>query len=55
VSSVILDGRPVGTTPKIGVKVSAGSHSVVFVKDGQRKTQSVTVGAGQTKTVVVRF
>jgi serine/threonine-protein kinase len=55
VSSIILDGRPVGTTPKVGVKVSAGTHSVVFVKGSERKTQSVTVTAGQTRTVVVRF
>ncbi|HEX7668990.1 MAG TPA: PEGA domain-containing protein, partial [Polyangiaceae bacterium] len=55
VSSVLLDGRPVGTTPRIGIHVNAGSHTVVFVKGSDRKSASVTVGAGQTRTVAVRF
>lgn len=54
-ASVILDGRPIGTTPKVGVSVSAGSHTVVFVKDGERQAKSVTVAAGQTQTVAHRF
>jgi serine/threonine-protein kinase len=54
-SHVILDGRPLGQTPKIGLKVNAGTHTVVFVKDGDRRTQSVTLPAGATKTIAVRF
>jgi hypothetical protein len=55
VSSVLLDGRPVGTTPRIGLHVNPGSHNVVFVKGTDRKSASVTVGAGQTRTVAIRF
>jgi serine/threonine-protein kinase len=55
VSTVVLDGRPVGATPKVGLKVSAGNHTVVFVNGTERKSASVQVGAGQTKTVAVRF
>jgi serine/threonine-protein kinase len=55
VSTVVLDGRPVGATPKVGLKVPAGSHTVVFVNGTDRKSASVTVGANQTKTVAVRF
>jgi serine/threonine-protein kinase len=55
VSTIVLDGRPVGPTPKVGLKVSAGSHSVVFVNGSDRKSASVNIGAGQTKTVAVRF
>jgi serine/threonine-protein kinase len=55
VSSVLLDGRPVGTTPKIGVAVKAGSHTVIFVNGSNRKSSSVTVGKGETKTVAIRF
>jgi serine/threonine-protein kinase len=55
VSSVLLDGRPVGTTPKIGVTVKAGSHTVIFVNGTSRKSSSVTVGKGETKTVAIRF
>lgn len=54
-SKVILNGRPLGTTPKVGIKVSPGSHTVMFVRDGERKTKTVTVGAGEKKTVVERF
>jgi serine/threonine-protein kinase len=56
VSNVILDGRPIGSTPKLGVKVSAGRHTVVFVHPQHgRKTSSVNVAAGGTATAAVRF
>jgi serine/threonine-protein kinase len=55
VSNIILDGRPMGPTPKVGVRVGGGSHTIVFISGSQRKAASVTVGAGQTKTVAVRF
>lgn len=56
VSKVILDGSPKGTTPVIGVKVSPGTHTVVFMhpKHG-RKVRAVTVQAGKTATAAVRF
>jgi serine/threonine-protein kinase len=54
-ANVILDGRPLGTTPKVGVSVSAGTHTVIFVKDGERLTKSVTVSSGQTQSVAHRF
>jgi serine/threonine-protein kinase len=55
VSNVLLDGRPVGTTPRMNVHVSAGSHVVTFVNGTDRKASSVTVSSGETKTVAVRF
>lgn len=56
VSTVILDGRPLGTTPKVGVSVSPGSHTVVFVHPQHgRKVKQVTVPAGGTATAAVRF
>lgn len=55
VSNIILDGRPVGATPKVGQKVNAGTHMILFVNGSDRKSASVTVTAGQTKTVAVRF
>ncbi|HEX2731723.1 MAG TPA: PEGA domain-containing protein [Polyangiaceae bacterium] len=54
-SSILLDGRPVGSTPKVGVSVSAGHHTVVFVLDSKRASKSVNATAGQTSTVVHRF
>ncbi len=55
-STVILDGRPLGSTPKIGVSVSAGTHTVVFVhpKFG-RKVRQLKIAPGGTGTAAVRF
>ncbi|MBE7485431.1 MAG: PEGA domain-containing protein [Polyangiaceae bacterium] len=56
VASVVLDGRPVGSTPLVGLKVSAGPHSVVFIHpEHGRKASGTTVKAGGTATVAVRF
>ena len=56
VSKVILDGAPKGTTPVIGVKVSPGTHTVVFMHpEHGRKVRAVTVQAGKTATAAVRF
>jgi serine/threonine-protein kinase len=52
----LLDGKPVGRTPLSGVKVSAGTHALVFVHPEKgRKAASVTVNAGQSRGVGVRF
>ncbi|NRA34771.1 MAG: hypothetical protein HRU17_15675 [Polyangiaceae bacterium] len=55
-SRVVLDGRPLGTTPRMGVKVSPGVHTIVFThpKHG-RKVTSTQVNPGATQTIAVRF
>jgi hypothetical protein len=56
VSNILLDGRPIGGTPKLGVSASAGSHTVMFVSADQgKKVTSVTCRAGESKTVAIRF
>ncbi len=56
VSNVLLDGRPMGQTPRMGVSVAPGSHTVVFVNaEHGRKSKTVTIEAGKSATVVVRF
>lgn len=56
VSNVLLDGRPIGSTPKMGITVSAGPHTVVFVHPQHgRKVYPVTVTAGKVSTAAVRF
>jgi serine/threonine-protein kinase len=56
VSNVILDGRPLGATPKLGISVPPGSHTVIFVHaEHGRKAKSVSVTAGKTVPVVVKF
>ena len=56
VSNVILDGRPMGSTPQVGLSVPAGNHTVVFVHaDHGRKSRVVNVPAGGAATAAVRF
>jgi len=56
VSNAILDGRPLGSTPKMGLSVAAGAHTVVFVHpEHGRKVVAVTVEAGQTAIAATRF
>ncbi|KYF66825.1 hypothetical protein BE15_47820 [Sorangium cellulosum] len=56
VSKVVLDGRPLGSTPKVGVSVPAGSHTVTFIHpELGKKSVTVSVKAGETKTAAVKF
>jgi serine/threonine protein kinase len=56
VSNAILDGRPLGSTPKLNLSVAAGAHTVVFVHpEYGRKVVAVTVEAGQTAIAATRF
>lgn len=56
VSNVIVDGRPMGSTPKMNISLDAGNHTVVFIHPQHgRKVRSVSVSAGQTATAAVRF
>ncbi|MDI1476388.1 serine/threonine protein kinase [Polyangium sp. y55x31] len=56
VSKAVLDGRPLGSTPKVGLSVPAGTHTVTFIHPEKGKqTVSVTVKAGETKTAAVKF
>jgi hypothetical protein len=56
VANVVLDGRPVGSTPIMGLAVSPGPHSVVFIHpEHGRKATGVNVEPGKTATAAVRF
>jgi serine/threonine-protein kinase len=56
-STCFLDGRSLGSTPRIHVSVKPGSHTVKFVDsdDGLTKSVSVSVGAGETKTAATKL
>jgi hypothetical protein len=54
-STILLDGTPKGSTPKVGLVVSAGPHTVLFVNKGARKSVSVNVPAGGKATAMTRF
>lgn len=54
-SVVILDGRPIGKTPK-NASVAPGDHTVVFVHATKgRKRAAAKVTAGGSKTISVKF
>jgi hypothetical protein len=56
-SQIILNGRPLGTTPKAGITVPGDSlQTIVFVhpKMGRRRAQKF-VPAGKERTVSIRF
>ena len=55
-SKAILDGRPVGNTPVMGLPVDAGPHTVTFVHPKYGKASvSVRVTPGQTAVAAHRF
>jgi serine/threonine-protein kinase len=53
-SSVLIDGKPSGQTPLPDVEVSAGTHTITFInsEESLKKTMTVEVKAGETKTAV---
>jgi len=53
-ASVLVDGKLIGTTPKVKYRVSSGTHTLVFFNPerGFRKEMSVTVAAGETKAAI---
>lgn len=55
-TSVVVDGMPLGRTPKVGLTVAPGSHTIVFIHpEHGRKVRQLTVQPGQTQTAAVRF
>jgi hypothetical protein len=54
-SRITLDGRNLGTTPRLGVMVASGQHSIVFTSENARKSTVTTCRAGETKTVAIRM
>ena len=56
-STCILDGKSLGSTPRVHVSVKPGPHTVKFVDsdDGLTKTITVNVGAGETKPAVAKL
>lgn len=54
-SNVVLDGRPLGKTPK-SASVPAGNHTVLFIHpEFGRKAKSIPVSSGKNATVKVKF
>jgi eukaryotic-like serine/threonine-protein kinase len=55
-ANVVVDGRPVGSTPVMGLTLAPGAHTVVLVtSDGRRAVRGATVKAGSTAVVSTRL
>jgi serine/threonine-protein kinase len=56
VSRILLDGQPMGETPRTGIQVTPGTHTVTFVHpELGKKSVSVNVKAGESKAVSTRL
>ena len=53
----LLDGKPLGPTPRVKVSVSPGTHTVLFVnaEESLKKSVTVTIAAGETKAVSAKL
>jgi hypothetical protein len=54
-AKVVLDGMPLGFTPRIGIRAPAGEHQVLFVGANGDRQVRVTCAKGETKTVAERL
>jgi hypothetical protein len=56
-STCLLDGKSLGSTPRLRISVSAGSHTVTFRNSdgGSAKSVVVNVRAGETRLAVARL
>jgi serine/threonine-protein kinase len=56
-STVIVDGKSLGPTPRVKVPVTPGTHTVLFVnaEESLKKSLSVTVATGETKAVSAKL
>ncbi len=54
-SNVLLDGKPLGTTPLRDISVEPGTHRVIFIHGADRKPKVVEAAPGSSQTVSVSF
>jgi hypothetical protein len=54
-SNVLLDGKPLGTTPLRDVSVEPGTHRVIFIYGAERKPKTIEVAPGSAQIVSVSF
>jgi hypothetical protein len=54
-SRLTLDGHSVGVTPKTGISVTPGTHSVMFVAERGKKATIVSCRSGEQKTMNVQL
>jgi serine/threonine-protein kinase len=54
-SNVLLDGKPLGTTPLRDIAVDPGEHRVIFIHGAERKPKTISAEAGKSFTISESF
>jgi serine/threonine-protein kinase len=54
-SNVLLDGKPLGTTPLREIAVEPGEHRVIFIHGAERKPRTIKAEAGSSTTISENF
>jgi hypothetical protein len=52
---VLLDGKPLGSTPLRDIAVDPGTHRVIFIYGAERKPKTIEAAPGSNQTVSVSF
>ena len=53
--NVLLDGKPLGTTPLRDIAVEPGEHRVIFIHGAERKPKNFKAEAGTSTTISENF
>lgn len=52
VCEILIDGKSVGKTPLMGLKIAPGQHDITFIDpDGDRRTLGVDITEGDHKSI----
>jgi serine/threonine-protein kinase len=54
-SNVLLDGKPLGSTPLRDIAVDPGTHRVIFIYGAERRPKTIEAAPGSNQTVSVSF
>ena len=54
-AAVMLDGRPLGMTPRMGIEVPPGEHRITFANKSRTEGRTITVIPGEARLVDVQF
>jgi hypothetical protein len=54
-SNVLLDGKPLGTTPLHDIAVEPGSHRVIFIHGADRRSKTINAEAGSNPPISESF
>ena len=54
-STIVIDGQPIGSTPRDGLDVAPGEHRITFQSNGRVENRTFTLAPGEARAVAVDF